>query len=101
MIDTLTPSDALQLFRIIGTMDWKELDDNDHAYFADAGPNARIAMVNAVQQGQVCELLDFRAEIDGGLIAIIGGDHLQLEFHGIDHEGGSLGLMFPISITEV
>jgi hypothetical protein len=98
-MDNLTPTGAIQLFRILATIDWRELNASDHDAFADAGPDARIAELNATQHSTLAELLDFRAPADMGILAIIGGDALTLELHSVDDEGSPIWAAFPIAFT--
>lgn len=97
MNDQLKPADAIQLIRILATLDWRELKRDDHMTFAVTGPDGRIAEVNSVQHGQLCELLDFRAPADMGMMAVLGGDALQLELHSVDDEGSPIWVCIPFN----
>lgn len=97
MTDAIKPTDAIQLIRILGTLDWRPLTGSDYCTFADAGPEARIADVNAVQHGIICETLDFRAPADMGMMALIGGDALQIELHSVDDQGSPIWVTIPLT----
>ncbi len=93
----LKPTDAIALFQIIGRLNWRELNRADYDAFADAGPDARIADITGTDQAEICELLDFRAHHEFGLLAIIGGDGLQIELHGCTADAEPIDWCLPIA----
>lgn len=99
-MDNIKPADMLEIFRLIAGLNWRELDRNDRAFFADAGPDARIADVNGETQGIICEIIDLRVPADSGLLAIIGGCGLQLELHGVGENNEPLCWTLPIKPFE-
>lgn len=99
-METIKPTDMLAALGAIATLPWKPLDATDRAHFADAGPDARIAGVPLAAQGIICEALDIRATFDAGMLAIIGGDAMQIELHGCDPEGEPIAIATPLTIIE-
>lgn len=99
-MDDFKPTTALALFALLGKATFTELDKADHYAFADAGPDARIAHIGGALHGDICELLDLRADFEGGLMAIIGGDSLQLELHGVTTDGEPIAWCLPLNPFE-
>lgn len=101
-MQNLKPAAALEIFKLIANLEWQELDANDHAAFADAGPDARLAWIDRDKSSTLAELFDIRPDLDGRtpLMAIIGGDHLQLEIHGIDDEGDPIAISYNLQPSE-
>jgi hypothetical protein len=97
-MNELTALDAIELFRLMGDLPWRELTAQDHMGFADAGENARICEMSAARSGAFCELLDIRSTYP--LLAIIGGDGLQVEFHGVDEDGEPLCFALPLRLVQ-
>lgn len=96
-----TPAAAIEFFKHIAALDWRPLTANDHCAFADAGPQARIADISDSRARDIAELFDIRPDFEcGGLMAIIGGDALQLEIHGIDTEGDPIALIYDLVPNE-
>ena len=102
MTTKLKPTEVICLFKILATIDWRELSATDRYGFADAGPDARIAELNDAQHGTIAELFDFRAPADMGMMAILGGDETQLELHSTDENGSPIWILINLAfdITE-
>lgn len=100
----LTPHKALELIGHIAALDWRKLDANDRASFADAGPDARIAEVSLSRSAAIVELIEGDQPNDKRLLcelkAIIGGDALQIELAGCDIEGDPVAYSIPLAIVE-
>jgi hypothetical protein len=96
----IAPADMLQVLGHIAALDWRPLTETDFFAFADAGEGARIAEVPAHRQGAICETLDLRACIEHGMMAIIGGDGLQIELHGSTQDGEPIAWTLPLEPFE-
>lgn len=97
---SISPINMIAAIGAIATLPWRELDKHDRYMFADAGDDARICFVPEAAQGIICEALDIRATLEGGLLAIIGGDGLQIELHGCDDEGEPIQIAIPLAVIE-
>lgn len=95
-----TAFNMLTALRAITDLPWMPLDRTDHAMFADAGPDARICGdVPLPAQRIICEALGLPT-FAWGMLAIIGGDGLQIEFHGQDSDGAPIAYALPLAMQE-
>lgn len=99
-MDAIKPAAMLEFLGCIAALDWRPLSTSDHYGFADAGPHARIADVTDIHHGTICELLDLRIPAETGILAIIGGDGLQIELHGCTADGEPIAWILPLSPFE-
>lgn len=96
-MNDLTPATAIALFGMLANLDWRPLSKADHHCFCDAGENALIADLADHQHGAITELLDLRVPAETGLLAIIGGDGLQVELHGCTEDGEPIAWTLPLA----
>ena len=97
MTQKTTPLEALQVLTILTSLAWTPAGEIDHMNFADAGPGALVADIGADSHSQIAELFDFRAALQFGMQAIIGGDALQVEIHGLTEDGECIWIAIPIT----
>jgi hypothetical protein len=93
----LTPLAAVQLFTVLGSIEWTAMDRRDLEAFADAGDGAMMAELTQEQSAKVADA--FAAPLSATnslLMAVIGGDALQVEFHGLDADEAPLALSLPL-----
>lgn len=94
------PFQMLTALRVISELPWMPLTAADHSYFADAGPEARICQnVPLPAQRHLCEALEMPT-FAWGMLAIIGGDGMQIEFHGQDAAGDPLAFALPLALVQ-
>ena len=96
----LKPAEAIEALGIIASLPWRELTRSDHAAFADAGPDARIAEMGREDSVRFARLFDSEIHADCPLLAIIGGDSLQLEIHGVQPSGEPIGISYDLHASE-
>lgn len=98
---TMTPLQAIELFRLVANLGWQPLNENDYCAFGGAGPNGRIAYMDGEDSAKLADILQLDATED--FMAVMGGetgDDTQLEFHSVDSEGNPISLSFPLTIQE-
>lgn len=96
----ITPANMIDALRVIVTLPWKALDKADHDLFADAGADARICHeVPLLGQRIICDAFGI-PHFEWGMLAIIGGDGLQIELHGTDNEGEPQAYAIPLALTQ-
>lgn len=96
----ITPIQALELLGHIAALDWRPLARADYDAFCDAGDEARIAEVSDSRSAAILKILGERRQPDSGLLAIVGGDALQVEFHGCDSEGEPIDYSLPLAVIQ-
>ena len=98
--DRIAPADMLKVLACIAELDWRPLHSSEHQLFAEAGPDAQIADVTDIHHGTICELLDLRIPAAMGMLAIIGGDGLQIELLGTTEDGEPIAWTLPLAPFE-
>ncbi len=100
-MEKLTAADIITIAKVLARLEWRELSNQDSEAFADAGPNARIADVQAGPALDLAEVFDLRINSQDftPMLAIIGGDDCgqQIEVHGWDQDGDPIALQINLT----
>lgn len=100
-MQNLKPAAAISMLRLIARQDWREFEPADTHTFADAGPDARIAEVGPGDTAIIAQLFDTPLDPTMGMMAVLGGESLQLELHGMNRDGSPAAIGYNLHASDL